>query len=185
MAFLFDALDLRWVYEPMSFLLPDGTHYMPDFWLPSLRLWAECRGYHTEKGARQIAGFAEWVHLGRITDQGGVRDAGEDYTPQRAVDYLVVGTGAAGDAEFHEYVGWFGNGRAGYARLQQCEECRGWCFTGEVGAYACRACHAWDGDGHIRRSIPFAMTSRGLGLQRPNGSVALVREWVEELRHDK
>lgn len=35
-AVFFDALRLRWEYEPEGFELGDGTRYLPDFWLPDL-----------------------------------------------------------------------------------------------------------------------------------------------------
>lgn len=55
---LLDALQICFEYEPQSFLLDDGTHYLPDFWCPDLDLWVETRGYRSEKGSRQINGFA-------------------------------------------------------------------------------------------------------------------------------
>ena len=33
-AVFFDALGIEWQYEPEGFELPDGTRYLPDFWLP-------------------------------------------------------------------------------------------------------------------------------------------------------
>ena len=43
-AMLLDKLGLQWEYEPKSFLLPGG-HYMPDFFIPTLKTWVEVRGY--------------------------------------------------------------------------------------------------------------------------------------------
>lgn len=34
-AVFFDALEIEWEYEPEGFVLPDGTYYLPDFWLPT------------------------------------------------------------------------------------------------------------------------------------------------------
>lgn len=44
---LYDLLGEMPEYEPQSFLLPDGTHYCPDFRVTGLasELWVECRGY--------------------------------------------------------------------------------------------------------------------------------------------
>jgi hypothetical protein len=33
-AVFFDHLGIKWEYEPEGFVLDDGTHYLPDFWLP-------------------------------------------------------------------------------------------------------------------------------------------------------
>lgn len=52
-AFFLDELGLAWEYEPISFMLDDGTHYRPDFWIPEQRLWVECRGYTTPEGQWQ------------------------------------------------------------------------------------------------------------------------------------
>lgn len=34
-AVFFDALGIKWEYEPEGYQLPDGTRYLPDFWLPT------------------------------------------------------------------------------------------------------------------------------------------------------
>jgi hypothetical protein len=45
-AVFFDALGVRWEYEPEGFDLgPDGW-YLPDFWLPGPRMWAEVKASH-------------------------------------------------------------------------------------------------------------------------------------------
>lgn len=41
-AVFFDALDLKWDYEPQGFDL-DGVRYLPDFWLPELDTWVEVK----------------------------------------------------------------------------------------------------------------------------------------------
>ena len=42
-AIFFDALGLDWEYEPEGYELPDGTYYLPDFYLPSMRIWVEVK----------------------------------------------------------------------------------------------------------------------------------------------
>lgn len=44
-AVFFDALDIEWQYEPEGFELPDGTRYLPDFYLPRFNggLWCEVK----------------------------------------------------------------------------------------------------------------------------------------------
>lgn len=46
-AVLFDALGIKWEYEPEGFVLEDGTWYLPDFWLPKFNgpegLWVEVK----------------------------------------------------------------------------------------------------------------------------------------------
>jgi hypothetical protein len=42
-AVFFDALGIAYQYEPEGFELPDGTRYLPDFWLPVLGYWIEIK----------------------------------------------------------------------------------------------------------------------------------------------
>lgn len=52
-AVFFDALGARWEYEPEGFVLEDGVHYLPDFWLPDLNLWVEIKGAEPTHEERQ------------------------------------------------------------------------------------------------------------------------------------
>ena len=80
-AVFFEALDVDWVYEPEGFVLEDGTHYLPDFYLPQHRVWLEIKGSHheeppggdathgefaTQKGEPLVvaSGLPEYAHLG-------------------------------------------------------------------------------------------------------------------------
>lgn len=42
-ALFFDILDVKWEYEPKCFDLGHGILYLPDFWLPDLKLWIEIK----------------------------------------------------------------------------------------------------------------------------------------------
>ena len=42
-AVFFDALGIRWLYEPEAFELPSGARYLPDFYLPDLKRWVEVK----------------------------------------------------------------------------------------------------------------------------------------------
>jgi hypothetical protein len=55
-----DRAGWTWEYEPKSFLLPSGIHFMPDFRVQKSRgrsLWVESRGYESEKGITQLNEF--------------------------------------------------------------------------------------------------------------------------------
>lgn len=43
-AVFFDSLNLTWRYEPQGFVL-GGKAYLPDFWLPDLKLWVEVKAF--------------------------------------------------------------------------------------------------------------------------------------------
>lgn len=42
-AVFFDNLGIKWEYEPEGFELPDGTRYLPDFYLPRSKTYAEVK----------------------------------------------------------------------------------------------------------------------------------------------
>jgi hypothetical protein len=77
-AFLLDQMGCEWEYEPQSFLLNDGTHYLPDFRVGRLWLWVEARGYVTEKGQRQIREFRR--HLGTKESYLAITSTGTSLT---------------------------------------------------------------------------------------------------------
>jgi hypothetical protein len=43
-AVFFDALGIKYEYEKEGFELENGEWYLPDFWLPEYRVWAEIKG---------------------------------------------------------------------------------------------------------------------------------------------
>lgn len=43
-AVYFDALGVNWEYEKEGFVMPDGTWYLPDFYLPDHKAWVEVKG---------------------------------------------------------------------------------------------------------------------------------------------
>lgn len=52
-AVFFDALGVKYEYEPQGFEFEDGTRYLPDFWLPEHEIWVEVKGqYPTEEEKR-------------------------------------------------------------------------------------------------------------------------------------
>jgi hypothetical protein len=42
-AVFFDAAGIEYQYEPEGYVLSDGTYYLPDFYLPSMRLYVEIK----------------------------------------------------------------------------------------------------------------------------------------------
>ena len=58
---LFDKLGWEWEYEAVSFLLPSGVHYRPDFVVDEIGAYVECRGYVSQKGEKQLAEFSRWL----------------------------------------------------------------------------------------------------------------------------
>lgn len=48
-AIYFDAAGIKWEYEHEGFVLPDETPYLPDFWLPELKCFAEVKPFGFSK----------------------------------------------------------------------------------------------------------------------------------------
>jgi len=42
-AVAFDVAKIEWVYEMEGFDLGGGVNYLPDFWLPQVKMWAEVK----------------------------------------------------------------------------------------------------------------------------------------------
>lgn len=42
-AVFFDAMGIEWEYEKEGYELPDGIRYLPDFWLPECKTFAEIK----------------------------------------------------------------------------------------------------------------------------------------------
>lgn len=43
-AIFFDTVGIKWEYEAEGFDLGSAGFYLPDFWLPDMRLWVEVKG---------------------------------------------------------------------------------------------------------------------------------------------
>ncbi len=56
-AVFFDACGVKWEYEPEGFELEDGTWYLPDFYLPEIDTFFECKGVMSDKDAHKIEEF--------------------------------------------------------------------------------------------------------------------------------
>jgi len=120
MALVLDRLEIKWEYEPQSFLLPSGTHYWPDFYLPELKTYIETKGIVTPQVEEVMKEFS-------ILIKGVI---------------ILIGRGVM--------VFYDGEEGGGYGKQQVqlniCSKCKKVCFTGMAGSYACRACNYHDGD---------------------------------------
>lgn len=177
-AFLLDRLGWKWEYESKSYMLPNGTPYLPDFWVPGRGLFIECRGYSTVKGEEQSLWFAELLAQGiEHKDWGSVGD------------FLVL----RGDSEAKFY----SRGKStGMALLIHCTEC-GWMIPppSNVTAYEmnvpeafCPSCIApmgsphwwkWDGKAAINAA---AIVTTSQGKLLVNGVGSECWGWLEETR---
>lgn len=97
-AVFFKALGVPYEYEPEGFELSDGTHYLPDFWLPTLRMWAEVKPApftdEEDRKARLLAADSDWIVLKlvgtpRYTVYWAVCPPGQGYPDTNDMDYLL------------------------------------------------------------------------------------------------
>lgn len=49
-AVYFDAIGISWEYEKEGYDLGDGLFYLPDFWLPQVKMWAEVKPAEFSEG---------------------------------------------------------------------------------------------------------------------------------------
>lgn len=180
-AFLLDAMGRSWEYEPTSLLLPDGTHYMPDFYVPSLRLVLEARGYDNPKGRRQVNAFTDLVTAGRVAPGATLRkEAPSEIRAANFADYAVIGHGQLW-AEACQLVG--GPPVIDDPFIALCGECFGWYFIGD-GHIECRACGANGDDGpfgHIAAFFEAKVVAGTLELHNPAGVVVPRQMWRNTL----
>lgn len=151
-AYLLDQARIAFEYEAKSFLLPNGQHYMPDFWLPESGTWVETRGYKTAASETQLSAFAQQLVQTR--------------TPH-------VFTVIRSDGPARVFVPWMDAGGFLPAALHYCYVCRRWSFGPWYMPMPCRECERWLAYGD------FAVYTLGLvGRQGKltNGNEALVSD---------
>ena len=131
-AVFFDALGIEYIYEPEGFTFPDGTNYLPDFYLPKMNTFFEVKGIMGADDVHKIEQLR--AHSGKFV----------------AIGY--------GDMTF-EADSWCGEDENGkpltipdskdMSCLALCTECQQYYFMGYTATWQCRCCGAYDGDGHF------------------------------------
>lgn len=160
-------LGIAFAYEPISFLLDDGTHYRPDFWCRDIRLWIEVRGYSSPKADRQIRQFGAAIMDARVHDDmrmdapAKVRDCGHpisegcpddcleeaSWRSNGCVDYLVLSPGDV--SRFFEVPSYHtAQGRDTSVIVCRCH-CGATFFASMHNDWRCRVCFASDKHNHL------------------------------------
>lgn len=68
-----DENDIEWKYEPAVFELPDGRHYVPDFFLPKLNSYLEVKGYLWPHSKEKMNWFVTQGHKLYVVDKHHIR----------------------------------------------------------------------------------------------------------------
>lgn len=181
-AYLVDNLGYKWRYEPQSYKLENGFDYLPDFYLPELKLFIECRGYESDKGEAQVTGFAKMIARGEVGPDlirrpqipNGCEFAYSDIY-NNYLDYLVIGPN---NCTFYECTARYGVETSEDVAMCECDTCGRWYFVGTSGSYQCRNCGRWDGNHHFKdmRWIWYE-DAMLMGYRKTT-----VREFIDELK---
>jgi hypothetical protein len=110
----FDRMQLSWNYEPQGFELSNGVWYLPDFYLPTARAWAEVKGAHEER-TDKLEQFAKdlWKESG----------ADNAITDERAPMILKL-TDNVLDFGYPGLLNVLGTGKFGSAVFTKCRICK-------------------------------------------------------------
>lgn len=123
-AVFFNALNIKYEYEPEGFVLSDGTYYLPDFYLPESKTFFEVKGIMSDKDMHKIKKL--------------IKDS------QRPV---VIG---CSDMSFYACDFWWDEDFALTDKessvLVHCPTCGKYYFSGINGSYECLCCGDYDGD---------------------------------------
>jgi hypothetical protein len=141
-AFFLDALNIKWKYEPMNFLLKSGINYKPDFFLPELKIWIEVKG----------------------VIEPHQKDIYSDFVKERNQELLVISS-----IENLYFFSWsdpyfdlneeqhIGCDESVY--IGKCSNCGSFFFCPNSGNYHCRKCQTHEGD----HDLLFAFNARSFG----------------------
>lgn len=77
-ALAFDACGIEYLYEPKLFTLDDGTHYLPDFYLPQTHTWVEVKAKVSEEERSKAAEVAEQTES-RVVIGKDIPSSGREY----------------------------------------------------------------------------------------------------------
>jgi len=79
----FDAMNLRWEYEPEGYILGAGKAYLPDFWIPEWRAWFEVKPMSERQNAHALVCFGgpDLIRGSMIFDDRCVYNYVNEYGP--------------------------------------------------------------------------------------------------------
>lgn len=121
---LLEGLEIKYEYEPEGFVLSDGTHYLPDFYLPESRSWLEVKGVMDDRSEHKINLFTNEGNLATVMFP----------------DFSFKSSNQFGDNEpaplSSEDESW----------LCECLNCGRKYFIGNIGIWSCPCCGYHDGD---------------------------------------
>ena len=121
---LFDAMGIKYIYEPQGFALSDGTCYLPDFYLPEMNQFFEVKGVLDSADKKKIVQF--------INESKKPLTIGyDDFTFSTCSNFVDDGYSLEQESD---------------SILMKCNKCGKYYFTGVGGSWECSCCGYYDGD---------------------------------------
>lgn len=124
-AVFFDALGIKYIYEPEGYVFEDGTKYLPDFYLPKVNMFFEVKGLELSK--EDELKINKLIRYSRKNVAIGYSDLSFQATSFYGDDAIELD-----DKE--------------ESMLIRCYSCNEYQFIGETGSWDCRGCGYYDGD---------------------------------------
>lgn len=122
-AVLFDAMGIKYLYEPEGYALSDGTCYLPDFFLPGANQFFEVKGILSHEDESKLRMF--------VKEQKRSIAIGYD-------DFTFSACGIFPDGNIIE--------KKRDSVLMKCHKCGKYFFAGVSGSWECHGCGYYDGD---------------------------------------
>ena len=117
-----DNIGIPYVYEPDGYKLSNGLWYRPDFWLPNVQQFIECKGVMSSTDSAKIVGLVEDTNC-----------------PVMVISYdnamMVQRFWGSQDGEIATYTNCLA--------LAQCEDCGALWFLSAADYYGCPHCGAY------------------------------------------
>ena len=129
-AVFMDLAGIPYMYEPEGFKLPDGTLYLPDFYLKDQDTFLECKGVMDKKDRHKIYEFAK------------------AFTKENEKEIII------GYPDMKFEIVWCEENNTGHPKLVSCKEnwicrcreCGKIFFLQQYYGWQCRCCGYYDGD---------------------------------------
>lgn len=143
----FDALGIRWEYEPKGRYFGD-LFYLVDFYLPASRQWVEVKGVFEPNDVRKVAAFLQHVEARPFTHDECPDIALIACEPNGVFRGWLRGAAKPGDNLLT-----LSRNACREIHLFRCGLCLGWWFADDSLSWMCQCCGAGDGNAHIAAEI--------------------------------
>lgn len=126
-AYFLDALNIKFQYEPKTFILSNGVTYIPDFYLPDLKTWIETKGNILEHN----------------------KELSKLFVKDNKQELILI----SNDTIFF-YGNWEGEVyESTDVLIGKCSHCKSYFFCETLGSYHCRKCKEHEGDHDLKYSL--------------------------------